>query len=81
MQKTELNFFDEMQLDVANSKEINVREIYLGYQKWLKEIPRDLLDSKRQEAEVLFRRVGITVSYTHLDVYKRQQHVRVPKFN
>lgn len=70
MQNTEFNFFDEMQLDVANAKEINVREIYLAYQKWLKEIPRDLLDSKRQEAELLFRRVGIT-----FNVYGEQDGV------
>lgn len=70
MQKTEINFFDEMQLDVVNSNEFNVREIYLAYQKWLKEIPRDLLDSKRQEAELLFRRVGIT-----FNVYGEQDGV------
>jgi len=58
MQNSTPTFFDEMQLDVANAG--NVREIYTAYQHWLKGIPRDLLDSKRLEAEVLFRRVGIT---------------------
>ncbi|NOT14482.1 MAG: circularly permuted type 2 ATP-grasp protein [Methylotenera sp.] len=53
-------FFDEMQINIANTDTLNVREIYNAYQHWLKSIPKDLLDSKRQEAEVLFRRVGIT---------------------
>lgn len=49
-----------MQLNAANSNMPDVRQIYTAYQHWLNSIPRDLLDSKRQEAEVLFRRVGIT---------------------
>lgn len=60
MQNPAPTFFDEMQLNVENANMLNVREIYSAYQQWLKTIPRDLLDSKRQEAEVLFRRVGIT---------------------
>jgi uncharacterized circularly permuted ATP-grasp superfamily protein len=60
MQKSTPTFFDEMQLGTANADSIDVRKIYMAYQHWLKSIPRDLLDSKRQEAEVLFRRVGIT---------------------
>ena len=60
MQKPAPTFFDEMQLNVENANMLNVREIYSAYQQWLSHIPRDLLDSKRQEAEVLFRRVGIT---------------------
>jgi len=47
--------FDEMQLaDDA------VRDIYAAYADWLRDIPQLQLESKRQEAEVLFRRVGIT---------------------
>lgn len=60
MQKFTPTFFDEMQLNVENANMLNVREIYSAYQQWLSRIPHDLLDSKRQEAEVLFRRVGIT---------------------
>jgi len=60
MQKPAPTFFDEMQLNVENANNLDVREIYKAYQQWLKGIPRDLLDSKRQEAELLFRRVGIT---------------------
>ncbi len=55
MQKFAAQFFDEMQLDSAS-----VREIYVAYQHWLKDVPHHQLESKRQEAELLFRRVGIT---------------------
>ena len=47
--------FDEMQLESNN-----VREIYSAYADWLKDVPHQQLESKRQEAELLFRRVGIT---------------------
>lgn len=55
MQKSASQFFDEMQLNAAN-----VREIYSAYNKWLQNIPHQQLATKRAEAEVLFRRVGIT---------------------
>ena len=55
MQKLPLSYFDEMQLDAAS-----VREIYSAYNHWLKQVPHAQLHSKRQEAELLFRRVGIT---------------------
>ncbi len=55
MQKSPLTFFDEMQLDEAS-----VRNIYAAYNCWLKDVPHAQLQSKRQEAELLFRRVGIT---------------------
>lgn len=48
-------FFDEMQLDASG-----VRDIYATYNRWLQDVPHQQLDSKRQEAELLFRRVGIT---------------------
>src|SRR5689334_16875648 len=60
MPKTPLSFFDEMQLHAANPNEANVRDIYAAYHHWLKDVPHHQLDSKRQEAELLFRRVGIT---------------------
>ena len=60
MQKSQKMFFDEMQSVVANADEKRVRDIYKAYQHWLKDIPHHQLESKRQEAELLFRRVGIT---------------------
>ncbi|CAG0949541.1 hypothetical protein MTYP_00106 [Methylophilaceae bacterium] len=47
--------FDEMQL-----QDDVVRDIYAAYAEWLNGVPIQQLDMKRQEAEVLFRRVGIT---------------------
>lgn len=47
--------FDEMQLPAGA-----VREIYTAYADWLRDVPHQQLESKRQEAELLFRRVGIT---------------------
>ena len=60
MQKSIPSFFDEMQLDAVDLDESRVRQIYSAYQNWLKDIPHHQLESKRQEAELLFRRVGIT---------------------
>jgi uncharacterized circularly permuted ATP-grasp superfamily protein len=37
-----------------------VREHYRTYARWLAEQPADVLRSRREEAEVIFRRVGIT---------------------
>ena len=47
--------FDEMQATPDS-----VREHYRGYQRWLAEQPGDAMRSRREEAEVIFRRVGIT---------------------
>ncbi len=47
--------FDEMQADADT-----VREHYRGYDRWLKQQPNDVMLSRREEAEVIFRRVGIT---------------------
>lgn len=47
--------FDEMRAD-ANT----VREHYRGYDRWLTQQPNDVMLSRREEAEVIFRRVGIT---------------------
>src|SRR4051812_16923492 len=47
--------FDEMRaVDSA------VREHYRGYDRWLSEQPPQVMLSRREEAEVIFRRVGIT---------------------
>lgn len=48
-------FFDEMK-----SFGTDVRGIYQAYSKWLTTVPVAELAAKRAEAEVLFRRVGIT---------------------
>ncbi len=60
MKNSPLTFFDEMQLNAAGSDEASVREIYVAYKQWLSGVPHHQLNSKRQEAELLFRRVGIT---------------------
>lgn len=60
MQKSAPYFFDEMQLNLAKNDAQGVRNIYRAYQQWLSNFPQHVLESKRQEAEVLFRRVGIT---------------------
>jgi uncharacterized circularly permuted ATP-grasp superfamily protein len=47
--------FDEMRSSTGV-----VREHYRGYQGWLAEQPDDAIRARREEAEVIFRRVGIT---------------------
>jgi len=47
--------FDEMQATAAS-----VRDHYRGFERWLAQQPRELMAARRQEAEVIFRRVGIT---------------------
>jgi uncharacterized circularly permuted ATP-grasp superfamily protein len=37
-----------------------VREHYRGYQRWLAAQPGDVIRARREEAEMIFRRVGIT---------------------
>ena len=37
-----------------------VRDHYRVYEQWLQRQPRDMLQARREEAEVIFRRVGIT---------------------
>ena len=49
------SFFDEMY-----ASETDVRALYANYANWLKNVPPEQLDAKRKEAELLFRRVGIT---------------------
>ncbi|MDP1775139.1 MAG: circularly permuted type 2 ATP-grasp protein, partial [Moraxellaceae bacterium] len=38
----------------------NVRPHYAQYRDWLAQWPEDEMEQKRQEADLLFRRVGIT---------------------
>jgi len=47
--------FDEM-----HATSTTVREHYQGYDRWLARQPRDVMKSRREEAEMIFRRVGIT---------------------
>jgi len=47
--------FDEMQADGTT-----VREHYRVYDRWLAQQPGDVMRSRREEAEMIFRRVGIT---------------------
>jgi uncharacterized circularly permuted ATP-grasp superfamily protein len=47
--------FDEMHASTDA-----VREHYRGYRRWLDEQPGDVIRARREEAEVIFRRVGIT---------------------
>ncbi len=47
--------FDEMQATATD-----VREHYRGYDRWLAQQPPDVMVSRREEAEMIFRRVGIT---------------------
>ncbi len=47
--------FDEM-----HATDSAVREHYQGYDRWLAQQPRDVMKSRRDEAEMIFRRVGIT---------------------
>src|ERR1700755_906765 len=47
--------FDEM-----NGLGGDLRPAYQELSRWLKETPADALEYRRQEAELLFRRIGIT---------------------
>jgi uncharacterized circularly permuted ATP-grasp superfamily protein len=47
--------FDEM-----NGTGGSVRPAYRDLKRWLGEVPPDLLENRRREAEFLFRRIGIT---------------------
>ncbi len=49
------HYFNEMHAENGA-----VREIYRHYSHWLAELPAGILERKSQEAELLFRRLGIT---------------------
>src|SRR4029079_15531579 len=49
--------FDEM-----NGPGGDLRPAYQELSRWLKETPPDALEYRRQEAELLFRRIGITLA-------------------
>lgn len=48
-------FFDEM-----NTLDGDTRAIYAHVKKWLEDCPPELLESRRSQAELVFRRIGIT---------------------
>ncbi|WP_290873896.1 circularly permuted type 2 ATP-grasp protein [Aquabacterium sp.] len=50
-----MRFFDEM-----HASGEDVRDHYQAYQRWLSRQPQELMRSRRAEAEMIFRRVGIT---------------------
>src|ERR1700678_991740 len=47
--------FDEMK-----EADGRVRPVYAGLDNWLRDLPPDVLEHRRREAEFLFRRIGIT---------------------
>ena len=60
--------FDEMTGGVDGA----ARSPYGELSRWLSEIPSDVLDYRRREAELLFRRIGITFSvYGEADAQER----------
>ena len=59
--------FDEM-----NGTDGGVRPPYSELSKWLGEVPPDVLDYRRREAELVFRRIGITFAvYGEADAQER----------
>ena len=59
--------FDEMK-----GQDGGVRAPYSELSRWLDEVPADVLDYRRREAELLFRRIGITFAvYGEADAQER----------
>src|SRR6266852_3161302 len=59
--------FDEMK-----GTDGTLRSVYGELFRWLTEVPPDVLDYRRREAEVLFRRIGITFAvYGEADAQER----------
>ncbi len=50
-----MTMYDEMQTGTDR-----VRAHYAGYQRWLQQQPQEVMRAHRDEAEMIFRRVGIT---------------------
>ena len=60
--------FDEMK----GHDGATVRPAYSELSRWLKEVPPDVLDYRRREAELIFRRIGITFAvYGEADATER----------
>ncbi|MCK0198508.1 circularly permuted type 2 ATP-grasp protein [Ancylobacter sp. 6x-1] len=59
--------FDEM-----TNPDGSIRPAYAALSRWLKEVPPDVLDYRRKEAEFIFRRIGITFAvYGDSDAQER----------
>src|SRR5215510_14717103 len=59
--------FDEM-----NGSDGALRPSYVELSRWLRDIPPELLERRRREAELLFRRIGITFAvYGDADAQER----------
>src|SRR5260221_11154530 len=59
--------FDEM-----NGSDGALRPSYVELSHWLRDIPPDVLDYRRREAELIFRRIGITFAvYGEADAQER----------
>ena len=59
--------FDEMK-----GADGQLRPAYTALSAWLSEVPPDVLDHRRREAELLFRRIGITFAvYGEADATER----------
>ncbi|MFY8085435.1 MAG: circularly permuted type 2 ATP-grasp protein, partial [Rubrivivax sp.] len=54
--------FDEMRAlaGAGPSSAAGIREHYRTYERWLQAQPAELMRNRREEAEMIFRRVGIT---------------------
>ncbi|CAH1654680.1 Putative circularly permuted ATP-grasp superfamily protein [Hyphomicrobiales bacterium] len=52
--------FDEMHGFTTHTGETNVRVAYERLRTWLEDTPADLLATRRSQAELFFRRIGIT---------------------
>ena len=59
--------FDEMK-----GSDGALRPAYAELSRWLAEVPPDVLDYRRREAELIFRRIGITFAvYGEADAQER----------
>jgi uncharacterized circularly permuted ATP-grasp superfamily protein len=52
--------YDEMYASLAEQTLDKVRDPYRAYARWLAAQPGDVMQQRREEAELIFRRVGIT---------------------
>ena len=52
--------FDEMNGTFDGEAVAPIRAAYVKLRRWLDETPADLIDARRSQAELLFRRIGIT---------------------
>jgi uncharacterized circularly permuted ATP-grasp superfamily protein len=55
-----VNAFDEMSGKPNGGAAASVRAAYVRLKHWLDEAPADLIDARRSQAELFFRRIGIT---------------------